>query len=56
MRTLTDVLRNRANPVRDRVALDFEDRSFTFGDLQARADEWCSTLADGRGALERASR
>ena len=45
MRTLTDVLRNRANTDRDRVALDFEDRSFTFGDLQARADEWCSALA-----------
>ena len=50
MRTLTDVLRNRAKTDRDRVALDFEDRSFTFGDLQARADEWCSALATAGAA------
>jgi long-chain acyl-CoA synthetase len=45
VRTLTDVLRSRATSDRDRVALDFEDRSFTFGALQARADEWAATLA-----------
>jgi long-chain acyl-CoA synthetase len=44
-RTLSDVLRRRAERDRDRVALDFEDRSFTFGDLQTRADEWAGTLA-----------
>jgi acyl-CoA synthetase (AMP-forming)/AMP-acid ligase II len=45
MRTLTDVLRRRATDDRDRVAFDFEDRSFTFGDVQARADEWAAALA-----------
>jgi acyl-CoA synthetase (AMP-forming)/AMP-acid ligase II len=45
MRTLTDVLGRRATGDRDRVALDFEDRSFTFGDLQSRADEWAAALA-----------
>ena len=45
MRTLTQVLRDRADTDRDRVALDFEDRSFTFGDLQSRADQWAALLA-----------
>jgi acyl-CoA synthetase (AMP-forming)/AMP-acid ligase II len=45
MHTLTDVLRSRATRDRDRVALDFEDRSFTFGELRARADEWAAALA-----------
>ena len=45
MRTLTDVLRSRATGDRDRVALDFEDRSFTFGEMQSRADEWAEALA-----------
>jgi long-chain acyl-CoA synthetase len=45
MHTLTRVLRDRAASDRDRVALDFEDRSFTFGDLRARADEWADALA-----------
>ena len=45
MRTLTDVLRSRATGDRDRVALDFEDRSFTFGEVQSRADEWAAALA-----------
>ncbi len=52
MRTLTDVLLRRATGDRDRVALDFEDRSFTFGDVQSRADEWAAALAAagaGRG-------
>src|SRR5262245_59086521 len=42
--TLTDVLLRRAASDGDRVALDFEDRSFTFRDLQARADEWAARL------------
>ena len=49
MRTLSDVLRDRATSDRNRVALDFEDRSYTFGDLQSRADEWARALA-GAGA------
>src|SRR3954466_12319780 len=52
MRTLADVLHARAVSDRDRVALDFEDRSFTFGDVQSRADDWARTLAAagaGRG-------
>jgi long-chain acyl-CoA synthetase len=49
MRTLSDVLRSRATTDRDRVALDFEDHSFTFADLQYRADEWAARLA-GAGA------
>jgi long-chain acyl-CoA synthetase len=44
-RTLSDVLRRRAERDRERVALDFGDRSFTFGDLQTRADEWAARLA-----------
>ena len=46
MRTLHEVLRNRASTDRDRVALDFEDRSFTFQDLHANAAEWAVTLAE----------
>jgi acyl-CoA synthetase (AMP-forming)/AMP-acid ligase II len=52
MRTLSDALRSRAIRDRDRVALDVEDRSFTFGELQSRADEWSAALAAtgaGRG-------
>jgi long-chain acyl-CoA synthetase len=45
MRTLTEVLRSRAASDHDRAALDFEDRSYTFGDLQSRADDWAATLA-----------
>lgn len=45
MRTLGEVLRRRAATDRDRVALDFEDRSFTFGGLHARAAEWAAILA-----------
>ena len=39
-RTLSEVLRRRAASDRDRAALDFGDRSFTFGDLQSHADDW----------------
>ena len=44
-RTLSEVLRRRAVSDRDRAALDFEDRSFTFGDLQSHADDWAGALA-----------
>jgi long-chain acyl-CoA synthetase len=50
MRTLTEVLESRATRDRDRVALDFEDRSFTFGDLQTRADAWAAALATAGAA------
>src|SRR5262245_64588358 len=43
--TLSDVLRDRAARDGDRVALDFEEHSFTFGELQARAEVWASRLA-----------
>jgi long-chain acyl-CoA synthetase len=45
VRTLSEVLRRRAASDRDRTALDFEDRSFTFGDLQSHADDWAGALA-----------
>jgi acyl-CoA synthetase (AMP-forming)/AMP-acid ligase II len=45
MRTLTEVLRNRAKRDGDRAALDFDDRTFTFGDVQTHADQWAATLA-----------
>ena len=38
------MLRDRAASDRDRVAFDFEDRAFTFGDVQSRADEWAALL------------
>jgi len=47
------VLRERATSDGDRVALDFEDRTFTFGEVQARADAWAGALAAagvGQGA------
>ena len=43
--TLTDVLWARATGDRDRVALDFEDRTFTFGEVKSRAEEWAAALA-----------
>ena len=46
MNTLAQVLRDRAVSDHDRVALDFEDRSFTFGALQIRADEWAARFAE----------
>jgi long-chain acyl-CoA synthetase len=52
MPTLHEVLRKRAMSGGDRVALDFENRSFTFGDLQSNAERWAATLAEagaGRG-------
>ena len=62
MRTLSDVLRDRAASDHDRVALDFEEQSFTYGELQARAEQWASRLADAgatrgtRAALMSANR
>ena len=44
-RTLCEVLRRRAASDRDRTAFDFEDRSFSFGDLQSQADDWAGALA-----------
>jgi len=44
MQTLSDVLRDRAHSDRDRVAVDFEDGTFTFGEVQARAEAWANTL------------
>ncbi len=44
-RTLPEVLRSRAAADHERVALDFEDGTFTFGDLQHHADEWSASLA-----------
>ena len=46
MNTLGQVLRDRAVSDHDRVALDFEDRSFTFGALQTHADEWAARFAE----------
>jgi acyl-CoA synthetase (AMP-forming)/AMP-acid ligase II len=54
MLTLTEVLRTRAVDDRDRVAIDFEDRRFTFGDLQTGADAWADALA--RAGVTRAGR
>jgi long-chain acyl-CoA synthetase len=45
VRTLTDVLHQRATSDPDRTALDFEDRTFTFGDLESHADDWAARLA-----------
>jgi long-chain acyl-CoA synthetase len=45
VRTLTSVMESRAADDGDRVALDFEDRSFTFGDVRSRADQWAAALA-----------
>src|SRR5207248_11767119 len=45
MRTLPAVLRSRAMNDRDRVALDFEDRSYTFGDVQSHSERWAAALA-----------
>ena len=45
MRTLTEVLASRATSDGDRVALDDADRSFTFGDVRSRADQWAGALA-----------
>ncbi len=45
MRTLSEVLRDRVERDGARVAIDFEDRSYTFADVQHHADEWAARLA-----------
>ena len=45
MRTLTEVLRDRVATDGARVAIDFEDRSYTFADVQTHADEWAARFA-----------
>ena len=46
MLTLAEVLRGRAERAGDRVMFDFDDRSYTYRDAQARADEWLRILWD----------
>jgi long-chain acyl-CoA synthetase len=49
MLTLSEVLRDRVARDGDRVMFDFEDRSFTYADVLARADEWHASLAHRAG-------
>ena len=42
--TLTRALHDRAAIARERIALDFEDRSFTFHDVHEHAAEWARRL------------
>jgi acyl-CoA synthetase (AMP-forming)/AMP-acid ligase II len=44
MLTLSEVLRERAERDGDRVMFDFEDRTFTYAEVQARAFEWQKSL------------
>jgi acyl-CoA synthetase (AMP-forming)/AMP-acid ligase II len=44
VRTLNDVLRDRATRDRDRVAFDFEDRAFTYGEVWSHAGERAASL------------
>src|SRR6478609_10770403 len=46
MVTLSEVLRGRAERDGDRVMFDFGDRSYTYREVQARADTWQLLLAD----------
>jgi long-chain acyl-CoA synthetase len=46
MLTLSEVLRDRAERDGDRVMFDFADRSFTYREVQARADTWQLILSD----------
>ena len=46
MRTLAAVLRDRAASDGDRGALDFEDRTFSFAEVDARADDPAAALAE----------
>jgi long-chain acyl-CoA synthetase len=45
MRTLSEVLRDRVEHDGARNAIDFEDRSYTFADVQRNADDWAARLA-----------
>jgi acyl-CoA synthetase (AMP-forming)/AMP-acid ligase II len=44
--TLSEVLRARAERDGDHVMFDFEGRSFTYGEVQARAETWQLILSD----------
>jgi acyl-CoA synthetase (AMP-forming)/AMP-acid ligase II len=46
MLTLSEVLRDRAERDGDRAMFDFGDRSFTYREVQARADTWQLILSD----------
>ena len=46
MVTLSEVLRGRAERDGDRVMFDFEDHSFTYREVQARAETWQLILSD----------
>ena len=46
MLTLSEVLRGRAERDADRVMFDFGERSFTYRDVQARAETWQLILSD----------
>ena len=46
MLTLSEVLRDRATRDGDRVMFDFADRSYTYRDVQARAETWQLILSD----------
>ena len=46
MLTLAEVLRDRAERDGDRVMFDFADRSYTYREVQARADTWQLILSD----------
>jgi acyl-CoA synthetase (AMP-forming)/AMP-acid ligase II len=46
MLTLPEVLQQRAERDGNRVMFDFEDRSFTYRDVQERAFEWQRSLGD----------
>lgn len=46
MMTLSEVLRGRAERDAGRVMFDFGDRSYTYGEAQARADTWQLILSD----------
>jgi acyl-CoA synthetase (AMP-forming)/AMP-acid ligase II len=46
MLTLSEVLRDRAERDGDRVMFDFADHSFTYREVQARADTWHLILSD----------
>jgi long-chain acyl-CoA synthetase len=46
MMTLSEVLRDRAERDGDRVMFDFGDRSYTYREVQARAETWQLLLSD----------
>jgi long-chain acyl-CoA synthetase len=51
MLTLSEVLRDRAERDGDRIMFDFDDRAYTYADVQAEADAWRARLsANGAAA------